>query len=70
MELPSEIIKEYARFITRPDWCTLHKMPYYNYKYECYSKYFKNSMRIVINANNGRYLRDKHTRQAFLSIFR
>jgi len=55
LELPDDvlvIINEYARPLTRPDWRTLHKMPYYNYKQECYSKYFKNSRHKVFNANN------------------
>lgn len=55
LELPDDvlaIINEYARPMTRPDWRTLHKMPYYRYKQECYSNYFKNSRHKIFNANN------------------
>ena len=55
MEFPDDvvqIIKEYSMPLTRSDWRTLHKMPYYRYKHECYSNYFKNSRHKVFNANN------------------
>ena len=38
MELPEDvlqIIKEYSMPLTRPNWRTLHMMPYYTFKYEC-----------------------------------
>ena len=55
MELPDDvlqIIKEYSKPVTRPDWRTLHKMPQYIYKYDCYSNYFKNTTHKIFNANN------------------
>ncbi len=41
MELPNDvlaIIREYARPMTRPDWRTLHKMPYQLFKDECFNQ--------------------------------
>jgi hypothetical protein len=44
MELPDDVlrlIKEYSMPITRPDWRTLHKMPYILYETEFYFIYKK-----------------------------
>ena len=42
MELPDDVlrlVKEYSMPITRPDWRTLHKMPYIVYETEFYFIY-------------------------------
>ena len=41
MELPEDVIqliREYSKPMTRPDWRTLHKMPYHLYKAECFKQ--------------------------------
>lgn len=41
MELPDDvlqIIKEYSKPLTRPDWRTLHKMTQELYKQECFNQ--------------------------------
>lgn len=41
MELPAEIvslINEFSKPTTRPDWRTLHKMPYQLFKDECFNQ--------------------------------
>jgi len=41
LELPDDIlqiIREYARPVTRPDWRTMHKMTQQLYKQECFNQ--------------------------------
>lgn len=52
MELPNDvlaIIREYARPMTRPDWRTLHKMPYQLFKDECFNQAILRWNRITEN---------------------
>ena len=47
-----QIIKEYAMPVTRPDWRTLHLMPYNLYKSEFYNLYHERRLYIqLINPN-------------------
>jgi len=44
MELPYDVlrlVKEYSMPLTRPDWRTLHKMPFEQFKTDCYDEYLK-----------------------------
>ena len=55
LELPDDIlqlIKEYSMPITRPDWRTLHKMPYQLYETEFYFVYQKRYRHLNGQMNN------------------
>ena len=44
MELPEDVlavIKEFSKPVTRPDWRTLHKMPFRIYKEDFYASFLK-----------------------------
>ena len=54
MELPEDVlvnIKEYSMPLTRPDWRTLHKMPYTVYKKEFSKVYLIRWLKIQQNTN-------------------
>jgi hypothetical protein len=44
MELPQDVIQiihEFSKPVTRPDWRTLHRLPYHVYKDDFYTNYEK-----------------------------
>lgn len=56
MELPDDVlqmIKEYAKPLTRPDWRTLHKMPYIQFLRDFHETYRKR--RLTLGRRVGRY---------------